>query len=66
LNKAVGINPRHAESLAYLNLLYREKSKWIDYGDKKARDEDIQKAEDYRNRAVQILEDRKKPSSGGR
>ena len=66
LSKAVANNPRHAESLAYLNLLYREKSKWIDYGDKKARDEDARVADEYRNRAVQILEDRKKPSSGGK
>ena len=66
LEKAIRIKSSHCESLAYLNLLYREKSKWIDYGDKKARDEDARLADDYRNRAISCIEERKKHSSSGK
>jgi len=62
LQNALRVRPSHCESLAYMNLLYREKSKWTDYGDKKARDDDARLADDFRTRAVQCIDARKKAS----
>ena len=62
LQNALKVRSNHCETLAYMNLLYREKSKWTDYGDKKARDDDARLADDFRARAVQCIEARKKAS----
>ncbi|MCS7311710.1 MAG: tetratricopeptide repeat protein [Acidobacteria bacterium] len=65
LQKAIQIDPEHAEAYAYLNLLYREKAKWVDAGDPAKQQEDLQLADRYRDKAQQLVEARKKRKAEG-
>ncbi len=58
--KAIEIDPQHAESLAYINLVYRAKAKWVDYGNPDEQQRSMDKAKEYYEMAKQILEERKK------
>jgi tetratricopeptide (TPR) repeat protein len=58
--KAIEIDPKHAESLAYINLIYRAKAKWVDYGNPAEQQKSMDKAKEYYEMAKQILEERKK------
>ncbi|MBI2568545.1 MAG: hypothetical protein HYV63_16105 [Candidatus Schekmanbacteria bacterium] len=58
--KGLEVDTNHAELCAYLNLLYLEKAKWIDVGDAAKIRVDRQEAAKYRERAVQLFEERKK------
>jgi tetratricopeptide (TPR) repeat protein len=65
LQKAIQIDPNHAEAYAYLNLLYREKAKWIDASDPAKQEEDLRLADQYRDKAQQLIEARKKQKAEG-
>ncbi len=60
LQKAIEVNSNHADSYVYLNLLYREKAKWIDLNDPIKKEEDIKLADSYRDKAIQLKEAEKK------
>lgn len=57
---ALAIDPDHCESTAYINLLYRAKAKWVDYGNQSIAQEDMKKAEEFRQKTITCLEKRKK------
>lgn len=58
--KAIEIDPQHAESIAYINLIYRAKAKWVDYGNPAEQQKSIDKAKEYYEMAKKILDERKK------
>src|SRR5216684_2512404 len=59
LQRAIELKPDYAESMAYLNLLWRQQA-LIDAATNPAKaQEDVKKADEIRNRAVQILNKRK-------
>jgi tetratricopeptide (TPR) repeat protein len=60
LQRAIRIDPNHVEAYAYLNLLYREKAKWVDASDPVKQEEDLRLADQYRDKAQQLAEARKK------
>jgi Tfp pilus assembly protein PilF len=55
LTKAIQLDPNYCEAVAYRNLLYRERAKWIDFGDKRAREEAYRMADADRDRAVECV-----------
>jgi len=60
LAKAIEIDPKHVQSYIYMNLLYREKAKWVDKSDPEKFAEDMQMAEQYRQKAIQLIAEQKK------
>src|SRR6266436_972319 len=59
LNHAIEMRPDYAEAMAYVNLLWRQQA-LIDAATNPAKaQEDVKKADEIRNRAVQILAQRK-------
>ncbi|HWC65208.1 MAG TPA: tetratricopeptide repeat protein [Thermoanaerobaculia bacterium] len=53
-NKALAIDPNYPEALAFINLLYREQAKLEQKNDPQKAAEDIAKADEYRNKAIEI------------
>jgi tetratricopeptide (TPR) repeat protein len=53
-NKALAIDPNYPEALAFINLLYREQAKIEQKNDPQKAAEDIAKADEYRNKAIEI------------
>lgn len=51
LNQAVEIKPNYDDAMAYLNLTYRRKAD-LNCGNDAARKDDVQKADDWRNKAM--------------
>jgi tetratricopeptide (TPR) repeat protein len=56
-NKALAIDPNYGECLAFINLLYREQAK-LETDNAKAQ-ADIAKADEYRNRAMDLMKQKK-------
>ena len=53
-NKALAIDPDYPEALAFINLLYREQAKLEQKNDAQKAAEDIAKADEYRNKAIEL------------
>ncbi len=60
LTKAIALDPGFCEASAYRNLLYRERAKWIDFGDRRAREEAFRLADADRDRAVECIKQKQK------
>ena len=56
-NKALAIDPNYGECLAFINLLYREQAKLET--DNAKREADLAKADEYRNRAMELMQKKK-------
>jgi len=54
LNKSLQIDPDYVEGLAFINLLYREQAKLDQKTDPAKAQEDVAKADEYRNRAIEL------------
>lgn len=54
MNKSLALDPNYAEALAFINLLYREQAKLDQKTDPKKAEEDIAKADEYRNKAIEL------------
>ena len=54
MNKSLAIDPNYPEALAFINLLYREQAKLDQKTDPKKAEEDIAKADEYRNKAIEL------------
>ena len=59
LSKAIALDSGYCEAVAYRNLLYRERAKWIDFGDRRARDEALRLADADRDLAVDCINKKK-------
>jgi tetratricopeptide (TPR) repeat protein len=59
LNHAIEMRPDYAEAMAYVNLLWRQQALIDAATDPVKAQEDVKKADEIRNRAVQILNKRK-------
>lgn len=53
-NKALAIDAEYPEALAFINLLYREQAKLEQKTDPQKAADDIAKADEYRNKAIEI------------
>jgi cytochrome c-type biogenesis protein CcmH/NrfG len=53
-NKALAIDPNYTEALAFINLLYREQAKLEQTSDPQKAAEDVAKADEYRNKAIEL------------
>lgn len=53
-NKALAIDPEYAEALAFINLLYREQAKLEQKTNPEKAAGDMAKADEYRNRAIEL------------
>jgi tetratricopeptide (TPR) repeat protein len=53
-NKALAIDENYPEALAFINLLYREQAKLEQKTDPQKAAEDMAKADEYRNKAIEI------------
>ena len=60
LSKAIILDPNYCEAVAYRNLLYRERAKWIDFGDKRAQVESLRLADADRDLAVDCIKKKQK------
>jgi tetratricopeptide (TPR) repeat protein len=54
MNKALAIDSNYPEALAFINLLYREQAKLDQKTDPKKAEEDLAKADEYRNKAIEL------------
>jgi tetratricopeptide (TPR) repeat protein len=54
LDKSLQMDPNYVEGLAFINLLYREQAKLDQKTDPAKAQEDIAKADEYRNRAIEL------------
>ena len=54
MNKALAIDSNYTEALAFINLLYREQAKLDQKTDPKKAEEDLAKADEYRNKAIEL------------
>jgi tetratricopeptide (TPR) repeat protein len=54
MEKSLAIDPNYSEALAFINLLYREQAKLDEKTDPEKAKEDIAKADEYRNKAIEI------------
>jgi len=53
-NKALAIDPNYAEALAFINLLYREQARIDQRTNPQRATEDLAKADEYRNKAIEL------------
>jgi tetratricopeptide (TPR) repeat protein len=53
-NKALAIDPNYIEALAFINLLYREQARIDQRTNPERATEDIAKADEYRNKAIEL------------
>jgi hypothetical protein len=53
-NKALAIDPNYAEALAFINLLYREQAHIDQRTNPQKATEDLAKADEYRNKAIEL------------
>ncbi|MGH9443015.1 MAG: tetratricopeptide repeat protein [Thermoanaerobaculia bacterium] len=54
MNKSLALDPNYPEALAFINLLYREQAKLDQKSDPTKAEEDIAKADEYRNKAIEL------------
>jgi tetratricopeptide (TPR) repeat protein len=54
MEKALSIDPNYTEALAFINLLYREQAKLDQKTDPKKAEADLAKADEYRNKAIEL------------
>ena len=54
MDKALAIDPNYTEALAFINLLYREQAKLDQKTDPKKAEADFAKADEYRNKAIEL------------
>lgn len=54
MNKSLAMDPNYTEALAFINLLYREQAKLDQKTDPKKAEEDLAKADEYRNKAIEL------------
>jgi tetratricopeptide (TPR) repeat protein len=64
LNHAIELKPDYAEAMAYVNLLWRQQALIDAATDPVKAQEDVKKADEIRNRAMEILKQRKAGTSG--
>jgi len=66
-NKALAIDANYAEALAFINLLYREQARIDQRTDPQKAAQDIAKADEYRNKAIELNKQRaaEKAKAGG-
>jgi len=57
-NKALALDPNYAEALAFINLLYREQAHIDQRTNPQRAIEDIAKADEYRNKAIELNKQR--------
>src|ERR1051326_1803868 len=57
-NKALAIDPNYAEALAFINLLYREQARIDQRTDPQKAAADLAKADEYRNKAIELNKQR--------
>ena len=59
LQRAIELKPDYAEAMAYLNLLWRQQALIDATADPLKAQEDVKKADEYRSKAVSIINQRK-------
>jgi tetratricopeptide (TPR) repeat protein len=59
LNKALALDTNYTEALSFINLLYREQAKLDEKTDKAKAAEDIAKADEYRAKAIELINKKK-------
>ncbi|MGA3009799.1 MAG: hypothetical protein ABSD72_06000 [Terracidiphilus sp.] len=64
LNRAVENRPNYGDAMAYVNLMYRRKAD-VDFGAEEARKDDVAKADEWRNKAIEAYKaDEEKKNAG--